>query len=208
MNIVKKLTIKTCGNFTQQRIRDVLQEKAGFAMVEKDGATVREPKPMDDGLTVDLLRITGSCRSAKTGSTDKGDYVKLGGDFIGVDLTTGEVYQSEACILPQFVGAIVGSVVLSANGAPVEFGFCITAQRVANSVTGYSFGVRTLLEPARNDTQTRLLALAKGETPPALAAPSANPEPTPAVNSSEGGQTVDTDTDNGTVTKPAKAAKK
>ena len=69
---------------------------------------------------------------------------------------------------------------LGANGSRVEFGFVIGAQAMSNSVTGYQFTVRSLVEPVRNDMQARLLALAQGQPLPQLAAPAPAPAADPA----------------------------
>lgn len=185
MQIVKKLTIKTCGNFTQARIREVLQAVVGTQII--DG--VETLKPVPDGTAVELLRIAGSVLNAQSGSTDKGSYTKLLGEFVGIDTTTGEVYQSDACIMPEFIGEQVGAAVLGANGSRVEFGFVIGAQAMANSVTGYKFTVKSLVELHRNDTQARLLALAQGKTLPQLAAPAADQTPAPAADPALADQT-------------------
>jgi hypothetical protein len=187
MQIVKKLTIKTCGNFTQKRINEVLDEKVGKAA---DG----KQNPVPDGTSVDLLKIAGECSGAKSGSTDKGDYTKLTGSFIGTDMTTGEIYQAASCILPDYIGSQIGAAVLGNEGRSVEFAFMIGARAKGNSVTGYEFSVTSLMDIAPTAAQQRLLGLigaapklealpAAAASAPAAAAPAepvAAPAPAPA----------------------------
>lgn len=167
MQILRKLTIKTCGDFTIARIKKVLQDAAGY---EADG----KPKDIPDGTSVDLLKIAGEVTRAKSGQTDKGEFTRLDGSFVGTDLTTGELYQSGACILPQFIGAQLGAAVLGANGGTVEFAFKVAAKAKANTITGYEFAVHPLMDSKPSDSMQRLMALAGIEKKaPALPAPDA-----------------------------------
>lgn len=172
MQILRKLTIKTCGDFTIAKIKKTLQEAAGY---EADG----KPKDIPDGTTVDLLKIAGEVTRAKSGQTDKGEFTRLEGSFVGTDLTTGELFQSGVCILPQFIGAQLGAAVLGANGGAVEFAFLIQAKGKVNAITGYEFAVHPLMESKPTDSMQRLMALAGIEKKaPALPAPDANHEDT------------------------------
>lgn len=163
MQILRKLTIKTCGDFTIAKIKKTL------AAQHAD-----EKGDMVDGATSDLLKIAGEVTRAKSAQTDKGEYTRLEGSFVGTDLTTGELFQSGVCILPQFIGAQLGSAVLGANGGAVEFAFLIQAKAKANSVTGYEFAVHPLMESKPTDSMQRLMALAGIEKKaPALPGPDA-----------------------------------
>lgn len=153
MQILRKLTIKSCGDFTIAKIKGLLKEAA-------------------EGSVVDLLKIAGESVGASTGETDKGSFTKLMGSFVGTDLTTGEMYQSGVCILPEFVGAQLGAAVLQSQGA-VQFAFKIGAKRVDSAITGYAYVISPIGEVAQTDTQKRLLVL-MGETPK-LAAPDQAP---------------------------------
>lgn len=166
--ILRKLTIKTCGDFTVAKIKRALQTAAGF--------TGEKPNDIPDGLTVDLLKVAGESTGAVTAQTDKGEYTKLSGSFIGTDMTTGELYQSGVCILPQFVGAQLGAALLSNKGSAVEFAFLIQAKSKASSVTGYEFVVKPLMESKPTDSMARLMSLAGIDSAPKLSAPEGKPE--------------------------------
>lgn len=159
MEILRKITIKTAGNFTIARIKEVLQDVAGYTTQVKDGQSVQVPAPIVDGTVVDLIKVAGQCVNAKTGATDKGNYTKLSGTFYATDMTTGQLYQSGQCILPEFIGSQIGAAVLGANGGAVEFGFLIQARAKANAVTGYEFAVTPLMSPKPTQEQLRLLSL-------------------------------------------------
>jgi hypothetical protein len=164
MQIVRKLTIKTCGDFTIQKIRKTLQDVAGY-----DGD---KQKDIPDGTTVDILKIAGESTSATTGQTDKGSFTKLGGSFIGTDMTTGELYQSGVCILPDFIGSQLGAAILQSKSS-VQFAFLIQAKAKANAVTGYEFAIKPLMESKPTDAMQRIMALAGIE---AKAKPEALPD--------------------------------
>lgn len=164
MQIVRKITIKTCGNFTVARIKEVMAA-ANLA----------------DGASIPLLKIVGETTSAKTGQTDKGTFTKLGGSFIGTDLTTGELFQSGVCILPDFVGAQLGAALQ--QGESVRFAFEIGAQRADTAITGYAFVIKPLIETKPANAMLELMELAGIKAPavPALAAPATPAAPAPAA---------------------------
>lgn len=164
MEIVRKLTIKSCGGFTVARIKELVGKVA-------------------EGESVALLKIAGNSTGAKTGQTDKGEYTRLLGSFIGTDLITGELFQSGQCILPDFVGGVLGASLKS--GQAVRFAFEIHARRKDTAVTGYEYAVKPLMTAESSDAMKELAALAGidlSKAPPALPAPTpaADPAPTPA----------------------------
>jgi len=193
---VKKLTIKTCGDFSPAKIRALLLALGPW---QGEGDARKQVAP-EDGTAIDLIKIAGEATGAQTGQTDKGQYTKLTGSFIGADLTTGELFSSKACILPEYIGSQLGDALLTAgdNGSSVQFAFQITAKQKASAITGYEFGIKSLMQSAPTDQQARLLALAGIAAPaPKLEAPAPAPaaDPAPAP--------VD-----GEPAKPAKPAKK
>ncbi len=107
------------------------------------------------------------------------------GSFVGTDMTTGELYQSGQCIMPDYIGSQIGAAVLSAgsdgNGA-VQFAFEIGAKAKANAITGYEFTVKPLIETKPSSAMVRLMSLAGIETPALPApAPAADEAPPPAA---------------------------
>lgn len=169
MEIVRKLTIKTCGNFTIAKIRGLL-----YGLPDASGKMVGG---VAEGEAVALLKIAGNSTAAKTAQTDKGEYTKLLGSFIGTDLTTGELFQSGQCILPEFVGGVMGEALKA--GKAVRFAFEISARRKESAVTGYEFVVKPLLSAESSDAMKELATLAGidlAKAPPALP-PAAAPAP-------------------------------
>lgn len=160
MEILRKITIKTCGNFSIARIKEVI-------------AAAR----LEDGQSAPLLRIAGQSTGAKTGQTDKGQFTKLLGSFIGTDMTTGALYQSGQCILPEFIGGTLGSALM--GGESVRFAFQIEARRKDNAITGYEFVIKPLIDTKPTDAMAELMSLAGIKVPdaPALAAPAAGDKP-------------------------------
>jgi len=158
MEILRKITIKTCGNFSIARIKQVM-----------------EAAKLEDGQSTPLLKIAGQSTGAKTGQTDKGQFTKLMGSFIGTDMTTGALYQSGQCILPEFIGGTLGSALM--GGESVRFAFQIEARRKDNAITGYEFVIKPLIDTKPTDAMAELMALAGIKTPdaPALSAPDAPP---------------------------------
>lgn len=178
MEILRKITIKTCGDFTVKKIKELLDTRG--PTVEKDGKTI--PGPVAEGEVVPLLKVVGESNGAKTGQTDKGTFTKLLGNFVGTDLTTGALYQSQVCILPEFIGGALGAALT--GGAPVQFAFEIGAKRKDSAVTGYEFVVKPLIAAKPTDKMLELMNAA-GIAPPALAieagAPAAAPTAAPAA---------------------------
>jgi len=156
MQVLRKITIKTCGDFSIGRIKEVMTKAE-----------------LKEGETTPLLKIVGECNGAKSGQTDKGEFTKLTGNFVGTDMTTGELYQSAVCILPEFVGAAIGAAALQSGN--VRFAFEIGAKRKDNALTGYEFVVKPLIETKPTDAVLELMQLAGIKAPevPTLAAPAA-----------------------------------
>jgi hypothetical protein len=134
MEMLRKITISTCG----------FDKTAINLAIEANGKQATE-----------LLKIAGITTGAKPGQTDKGEYLKLIGEFRAVNLVTGELFSSSACILPNFV---TEPLAVALESSPeVEFGLLITAKPNAKSVTGYEFGVVPLVEAKASDKLAGLL---------------------------------------------------
>lgn len=120
-----------------------------------------------------LAKIVGLTTTATPGQTDKGSFIKFGGTFKAVNNVTGEIFESSTCILPNFVAEPMASAL--ENTTELEFGLEIGARAVENSVTGYEFVVRPLIETKPSDKMQALLDVAGIETnAPKIEAPKAS----------------------------------
>lgn len=166
---VKKLTIKTCGDFTPAAIRALLLAHGPWLEEGEGDKKTRKQIMPPDGTAVEIIKISGEANGAQTGQTDKGQYTKLSGNFLGQDITTGELFSSKQCILPEYIGSQLGDALLSAGegGSSVRFAFQITAKQKASAITGYEFGIKSLMDSAPTDAQAELMKLA-GMTAPIL----------------------------------------
>jgi hypothetical protein len=159
--IARKITLRTVG-------LDVASIKAAL-------------KDVKEGAQIELCKVAGVTTKAETGQTDKGEFIRLHGEFMAVNTLTGETFNSAQCILPTFLGQSL-SAALSQSDA-VEFALSIGARAEAKSVTGYSFTARPLIKAEASSRLNAVLQLAGMDKPAALPAPApAEPaaEPAPA----------------------------
>ena len=107
--------------------------------------------------TIDLMKIVGVTTSATPGQSDLGEFVKFNGQFRAINMVTGETFESTVAILPNFISQqLAGALTQSEE---VEFGLQIGAKK-SNSVTGYEYTVKPLVEPVVSDKMGALLAAA------------------------------------------------
>lgn len=154
MEVLRKITLRNLGC-------DIATIKGLIAQVK-------------EGEKVVLARIVGIASGYKTGQTDKGEYVKLLGEFRAVNLQTGESFQSPQAIIPSFIAENFLPA-LQASGT-VEFAVQVDAKAKATAVAGYEFTMTPLVESKASDRMTELMAIA-GKGLPALPAPAAPPSP-------------------------------
>lgn len=155
MELLRKLTIKTAGF-------DVANVKAALG----------------ENKTADLLKIVGVTTEARPGQTDKGEFIKFGGQFRAVNLQTGEAFEASTAIFPNFIADSLAAAL--AQSQEVEFGILIGAKANATSVTGYEYTVRPLVEAKVSDKLGALIAAAGLDAPTALPAPAAEAPAKPA----------------------------
>ena len=148
------------GKVNQPR-KITIKEIVGDKTVIKERVVAAKGKP------IKLFNVVGIASGAKPGSTQMGDYLKLVGDFEATNLETGEVSQSGACILPNFVTDGIGAALMRPNAESVEFALTIGAKPDEKSVTGYQYTCESLLPPSEH---TPLVAL-KAKLGGLLAAP-------------------------------------
>lgn len=144
-NMIRRITLRTIGLV----VKDIR------AACEKAG----------EGKGVALAKIVGSSSEAKTGQTDKGQFTALLGEFVGVNLLTGEVFNSGKAILPNFISEQLAAALNVSNA--VDFALEIGAKADDSAVTGYVYTVRSLVDAEPTDKMKKLLGAA-GITPAML----------------------------------------
>lgn len=136
MELIRKITIRTVG-----------VSKADIKAKVKDA---------EGG--VPLVRIVGETVEAKVGQTDKGQFIRLLGDFVAINESTGKRYQSAQCILPTFVSEPLAAALKMSQS--VSFALLIGAKADDDSITGYVFTVESLTKAEPTDKMRRLLSVA------------------------------------------------
>lgn len=185
--MLKKLTVRDLMGRKVAQVAQVIELlAAGAKFANGDG-----PKPAP----VALCRIYGRTDKAKPGSSDLGEYVRFVGEFVGVNLLTGERMGSGSCILPGAAEAnVYGSIgPLDERGHAkntVEFAIEVYAVYDAESATGYVYEVRSLVEARASDPMQALLQLA-GADKPALPSPNAGAAGAGAAAASAGGKAAE-----------------
>lgn len=133
--MLRKLTIKGVG-FDIPAIKAVLADKK----------------------SCELLRIAGITHQVQRGQTDKGEYLKLIGEFRAVNVVTGEHFEAGICLLPNFISdRIAGALQVSEQ---VEFALSIGAKSNPTSVTGYEYTCTPLVDAAPSERLHSLLEAA------------------------------------------------
>jgi hypothetical protein len=141
--------------------------KITMADIGLDKPTVQAIVEQMKGKETAIARIVGQAVNMKSGSTDKGDYVKFIGLFQATNYLQPEVdYRSGTCILPNVASGNLEGMLGSARaevkgdveggGAAVVFGFEITAKGDKEAAVGYVYGVRSLIKG--KDPLEKLLA--------------------------------------------------
>lgn len=157
--IARKITLRTCGA-TVEAIKDAVH-------------------PLKEGESVELLKIAGVTVAAQVGQTDKGEFIRLRGEFLAINQNTGEQFAAAECILPTFLGQTLQTAL--ATSEQVEFALSIGARKSAKSVTGYEFVARPLVNAEPSARMSKLLAVAGMDKPLQLAAPKAATEEAPVA---------------------------
>jgi hypothetical protein len=131
MEMLRKLTIRTCGF---------------------DTATVK--MALGSEPSVSLLRIAGIAQEGQPGQTDKGEYLKLKGEFRAVNMVTGEMFEAATAILPSFITDRIAAAI---KAGPVEFALEIGVKSDPSSVTGYQYTAQPLVDAKPSDRLAGLL---------------------------------------------------
>lgn len=138
------------------------------ALFEKD-----EKGDIPEGQKVNLIRVIGIADGIKVGTSTYGEWIAFTGQFVAIDLRTGEEHRSGQLFLPDTATDVLAPVVRAQNGAPVEFAFDIGATSTDTEV-GYEYNVTPLVEAKENDPLQNLTARLNL---PALPAPVKKAEP-------------------------------
>ena len=112
--------------------------------------------------TVPLARIIGRADKARPDTSKLGDFVRFGGEFVGINLVTGERFDSGSAILPGIAESAVYGMMGQLNdkgqaSSAVEFAFEIGARYDATAATKYVYVVTPLLEAKPSDPMKALL---------------------------------------------------
>jgi hypothetical protein len=102
--------------------------------------------------------VVGEVVEARLGQTDKGEFLRLMGEFVAVNLTTGEHYHSHQAILPSFIADSLGAALRQTQA--VGFALEIGAQADATAITGYVYTARSLMPTEPTDRMRRLMQAA------------------------------------------------
>jgi hypothetical protein len=143
VEMLRKITIRNCG-FDVKTIKEAVED-------------------LKDGEKIALLRVVGIASSAKAGQTDKGEYLKLMGEYSAINLQTGEQFTAGQCILPNFISDQFAGVLAQHGSA--EFALEIGAKADASSVTGYTFTVTPLVESKSSNRMQELIDAAVTNVP-------------------------------------------
>ena len=145
------------------------------------GAKLDSVIPIEDlkkQRTVKVCRIIGRANKAKPDSSKLGDFIRFGGEFLGINLLSGEIYAAGAAILPGIAESAVYGAMGQMNDkgqseSTVEFAFEIGAKYDETAATKYVYTVIPLTDPKPSDPMKALLE--STGTTKALADKSAEP---------------------------------
>jgi hypothetical protein len=163
MEVIKKITVKTVTGGVNI-IKLVEHQKAA------------------PGTPLWLMEVFGIATSSKPGQTDMGAFVKFIGQFKALNIATGEVKRSGACLLPGALPDLVFGALSAEGNQAVQFGFRIGVKFDDTSATKYVYVCDSLMEVKENDP---LELLESGIKKPALTAPQAQPDPAAAAASTQ-----------------------
>lgn len=127
-----------------------------------------------------IVRVAGIATNTKSGiNRATGDeWTGLVGQFRGINMETGEVFESVKCFMPEIATQMVVNALYSAKqtdkSATVEFGFDLGVKKNPTVPIGYEYTIKPLVE-AKEASPLDTLLSAMPEMP-RLAAPKTEPE--------------------------------
>lgn len=142
-------------------VRDVMGSPIPQVQAVRDmlAAGLKGDKPAP----VALCRIVGRASKAKPGHVEKtnSDFVRFYGEFVGVNLLTGERLAAGSAILPGAAESLLygamGELDERGQGSLVEFGIEIGARFEESAIAKYVYEVRSLVEVKASDPMQALL---------------------------------------------------
>lgn len=129
---VRKLTVKSIG--AQPDIKEIIAHDTAHP-----------------GEIMDLCTIIGRVNKVKPGESDYGPFCRFLGLFKGVNLRTGEVFRSSACLLPKAIEEEIEAAFGMGDVSSLDFGYKIGAKYDKTVATGYIYVVQSLLAPSELD---------------------------------------------------------
>ena len=152
-NIINKITVKhVCGN-----IKNIA-------------------KQLEEGEKRPLMRVMGIVRKIEHGDGDYGPWAKFKGSFEAIEIATGEVFKSTACLLPPVAAELIEEAFEAEGVESLEFAFDIVLQEDGSSSVGYQYQVDQLIESGENDPMEQL-SKSINKALPQLPSPSADKKP-------------------------------
>ena len=134
---------------------------------------------------IDLMKVYGTARKAKPDQSDLGPYVRFSGSFRAMNIATGEMFESGVMILPGIAQDLIMGALDSDGAEAVDFGFIISVNYNAESVTKYEYDIQSLMSPSKDDPLERLAAQMGLAALPKPAAEEPVPEAAPAEPAAE-----------------------
>lgn len=96
-----------------------------------------------------LCRMYGTASGSKVGVSDFGEWTALTGQFRGLNLSTGETFDSGICFLPDVANDMVLGA-LNSGATAVDFAFDVGVVLDEDSATGYVYRASPVLQEEAN----------------------------------------------------------
>lgn len=133
-----------------------LQKKISIAKVFGKINSAVISKQGENG-TLKLMRVLGAANGVKSGVSDFGEWRALAGQFRATNISTGEVFDSAVCFLPDVALELVIAQ-LEGGAKGVEFAFDISAVLDETVAVGYSYRASPLIQSEEESPISRLEA--------------------------------------------------
>lgn len=88
-----------------------------------------DPRTIPENGSIPVMRVMGQVTGLRTGQGDFGPWVAFKGEFIAVNLGTGESFKGSQLFLPEVASDLIENAVINAEGSNVNVAFDIEAIR-------------------------------------------------------------------------------